>query len=52
VAQLSVASSRDLSSLTRVLEEPTESVRQLEVWRETGSTLEVAKDLVNRTSTL
>jgi glutamate---cysteine ligase / carboxylate-amine ligase len=52
VAQLSVASSRDLSSLTRVLEEPTESVRQLEVWRETGSTLEVARDLVNRTSTL
>jgi carboxylate-amine ligase len=49
-AQLSEASNRDLSSLTRMLDEPTESVRQLEVWHDTGSTFEVAKDLVNRTS--
>ncbi|MGI9121337.1 MAG: carboxylate-amine ligase, partial [Rubrobacter sp.] len=43
---------RDLSGLERVLGEPTESVRQLEVWRETGSTLEVARDLATRTSVL
>jgi carboxylate-amine ligase len=41
---------RDLSALQRLLEEPTESVRQLEVWRETNhSVLEVARDLVERT---
>jgi carboxylate-amine ligase len=52
VARLSETSTRDLSGLERLLDEPTESVRQLEVWRETGSTLEVAKDLVARTSAL
>ncbi len=36
---------QDLSILQRVLDEPTESVRQLEVWRETNSVREVAKDL-------
>jgi glutamate---cysteine ligase / carboxylate-amine ligase len=41
--------SRDLSALPRLLEEPTGSVRQLEVWRETNSMLEVARDLVERT---
>jgi carboxylate-amine ligase len=41
--------SRDLSALERLLEEPTESIRQLEVWRETGSVLEVARDLSERT---
>jgi carboxylate-amine ligase len=41
--------SRDLSALTMLLEEPPESVRQLEVWRETGSMLEVARDIVERT---
>jgi carboxylate-amine ligase len=40
---------RDLSPLHRLLEEPTESVRQLEVWRETGSVTEVARDLAHRT---
>jgi carboxylate-amine ligase len=40
---------RDLSTLRRLLEEPTESVRQLEVWRETNSVLEVAIDLAERT---
>jgi glutamate---cysteine ligase / carboxylate-amine ligase len=49
VAHLSVTTSRDLSGLQSVLDEPTESVRQLEVWRETGSTREVAKDLAART---
>jgi carboxylate-amine ligase len=52
VASLSEATTRDLSGLERVLGEPTESVRQLEVWKETGSTLEVAKDLAARTSAL
>ena len=52
VARLSGATNRDLSGLERVLSGPTESARQLEVWRETGSTLEVAKDLARRTSAL
>ena len=43
------ATSRDLSALQRLLEEPTESVRQLEVWRETGSVLEVTRDISERT---
>jgi carboxylate-amine ligase len=52
VASLCETTYRDLSGLERVLGRPTQSVRQLEVWRETGSTLEVAKDLVRRTSAL
>src|SRR5215211_272126 len=52
VARLSAATYRDLSGIERALGGPTESVRQLEVWRETGSTLEVAKDLARRTSVL
>jgi glutamate---cysteine ligase / carboxylate-amine ligase len=52
VARLSEVTNRDLSGVERALGGPTESVRQLEVWRETGSTLEVAKDLARRTSTL
>ena len=52
IARLSENSNRDLSSLTQVLGEPTESTRQLTVWHDTGSTVEVAKDLVNRTSAL
>ena len=52
VARLSETTSRDLSGPERALGGPTESVRQLEVWRETGSTLEVAKDLAARTSAL
>jgi carboxylate-amine ligase len=52
VAQLTETTNRDLSGLERVLDQPTESVCQLEVWRETGSTLEVARDLVNRTAAL
>jgi carboxylate-amine ligase len=52
VASLSEATARDLSGPERALDRPTGSVRQLEVWRETGSTLEVAKDLVSRTSAL
>ena len=52
VEHLSEATARDLSGLERVLDGPTESVRQLEVWRQTGSTLEVAKDLARRTSAL
>ncbi len=46
---LSGATSRDLVPLQRLLDEPTESLRQLEVWRETGSLVEVARDLVDRT---
>ncbi len=42
-------SGRDLSPLAKLLEEPTESLRQLEVWRETGSVVEVASDIAERT---
>jgi carboxylate-amine ligase len=52
VSRLSENTTRDLSKLERILDEPTESVRQLEVWRETGSTLEVARVLARRTSEL
>ncbi|MBA2713629.1 MAG: hypothetical protein H0U55_08780, partial [Rubrobacteraceae bacterium] len=52
VERLAETTSRDLSGLGRILDEPTESERQLEVWRETGSTREVARDLANRTATL
>jgi len=43
--------SRDLSGVERLLGEPTESERQLEIYRETGSTLEVARDVAERTRT-
>jgi carboxylate-amine ligase len=49
VAGLSKTTDRDLSRLRSVVEEPTESVRQLEVWHETGSTREVARDIAQRT---
>ena len=49
VAHLAETTSRDLSGLERILDEPPESARQLEAWRETGSTREVARDIVNRT---
>jgi carboxylate-amine ligase len=52
VSSLSESTNRDLSSLTRMLDEPTESTRQLQVWHDTGSIVEVAQDLVNRTSAL
>jgi carboxylate-amine ligase len=41
--------SRDLCTLRHLLEEPAESLRQLEVWRETNSVVEVARDLAERT---
>jgi glutamate---cysteine ligase / carboxylate-amine ligase len=40
---------RDLSGVGRILDEPTGADRQLEVWRETRSTLEVARDVAART---
>ena len=40
---------RDLSGLGRILDEPTGADRQLEVWRETGSAVEVARDVAERT---
>jgi len=42
---------RDLSALQMLLEDPTGSVLQLEVWRETGSVFEVARDIAERTLT-
>lgn len=49
VSGLSGRSKRDLSGVERILGEPTEAERQLEVWRESGSAVEVAKDLARRT---
>lgn len=38
-----------LSQVTRILNGPTGADRQLEVWRETNSTYEVARDIAERT---
>ncbi|QYJ14368.1 Putative glutamate--cysteine ligase 2 [Rubrobacter xylanophilus DSM 9941] len=43
-------SRRNLSGTELLLEGPTESERQLAVWRETGSVREVVRDIVRRTS--
>jgi carboxylate-amine ligase len=40
---------RDLNPLSVLLDEPTESERQLEVWRDTNSVGEVARDIAERT---
>lgn len=40
--------SRDLSIAQRLLEQPSETDRQLEVYRETGSVKEVTRDLISR----
>ena len=40
---------KDLSTVGRILEGPTEAERQLGVWRETGSIIEVARDIAART---
>ncbi len=40
---------RDLSAVARILEMPTGADRQLEVYRETNSTYEVARDIAERT---
>jgi glutamate---cysteine ligase / carboxylate-amine ligase len=42
-------SERDLAPLSVLLDEPTESERQLEVWRETNSAVEVTRDIAERT---
>ncbi|MDX5893813.1 carboxylate-amine ligase [Rubrobacter radiotolerans] len=49
---LAGASGRDLSAIAALAEEPTESERQLEVFRETGSLAEVARDISRRTGEL
>ncbi|MGH3088267.1 MAG: carboxylate-amine ligase [Rubrobacteraceae bacterium] len=43
------ASKRNLSNLERMLDEPTESERQLEIWRETNSLEEIVRDIARRT---
>jgi glutamate---cysteine ligase / carboxylate-amine ligase len=40
---------RDFSGVGRILDEPTGADRQLEVWRETSSATEVARDVTERT---
>ncbi len=46
---LEARTKRDLSAVARMLDESTGADYQLEVWRETGSTLEVARDVATRT---
>ena len=48
---LETRTGRDLSAVGRILSTPTEADRQLEVWRETGSVAEVARDVAKRTQT-
>ena len=48
---LETRSGRDLSAVGRILSMPTEADCQLEVWRETGSVAEVARDVAKRTQT-
>ncbi len=49
IGDLEANTRRGLSGAGRILGEPTEADRQLEIYRETGSTLEVARDLAGRT---
>lgn len=49
---LEASTTRDLSGAARLLDEPTEADRQLEVWRETGSVVEVARDAAERTRSM
>jgi carboxylate-amine ligase len=46
---LELRTKKDLSTVGRILELPTEAERQLEVWRETSSIAEVARDIAART---
>ena len=46
---LSGKTHRDLNPLGLLLDEPAESERQLEVWRDTGSLVEVTRDIAART---
>lgn len=49
VSDLERDTRRDLSGARRLLDEPTEAERQLEVWRESGSSEEVVRDIARRT---
>lgn len=46
---LETRTKRNLSAVGRMLDEPTGADRQLEVWRETNSATEVARDVAERT---
>jgi glutamate---cysteine ligase / carboxylate-amine ligase len=47
--KLQALTKNNLSAVGRILDEPTEADLQLEVWRETNSTFEVARDVAERT---
>jgi hypothetical protein len=47
--KLQALTKKGLSAVGRILDEPTEADLQLEVWRETNSTFEVARDVAERT---
>jgi carboxylate-amine ligase len=52
LSHLSKKTGHNLSGAERILWEPTGADRQLEVWRETGSLKEVARDVAGRTAPL
>ncbi|HEX2729296.1 MAG TPA: glutamate-cysteine ligase family protein, partial [Rubrobacteraceae bacterium] len=49
ISRLSDMTNRDLSALHRIIGEPTESERQLEVWHATDSVAEVVREIAQRT---
>lgn len=49
IEDLETNTPRDLSGAAKILDRPTEADRQLEVYKETGSTREVVRDLAGRT---
>lgn len=49
IEDLETNTPRDLSGAAKILDRPTEADRQLEVYKETGSTREVVRDLAERT---
>lgn len=49
VSRLSDTTNRDLTALHRIVGEPTESERQLEVWHSTDSVAEVVREIAQRT---
>lgn len=50
ISRAAEASGRDLSFVSDMADSPTESERQLEVWRETNSLHEVVRDISRRTT--
>jgi carboxylate-amine ligase len=52
LAHLELRTKKNLSTVGCILDRPTEAEHQLEVWRETGSIVEVVRDIAARTRAL